>query len=158
MWRDITTEMNTSPYPGSRPSCGGNTATPACLYCTACRGYSTMSLPKALFWQWCIQGREARVFFFLARKWRCWNENAILCYGAPCPPFIGAPCSLLATVVGLSRDAEGGARCIAARMSMDAVHERKADSCSRVPTVHAGRPAGAAEERGGAHGDVGLGA
>ena len=82
-----------------------------------------------------------------------------LCYGGAPAPFIGAPCSLLAlALVGLSRGAEGGARCIAARMSMDAVHEHKADSCSRVPTVHAGRPAEAAEERGGAHGDVGLGA
>ena len=53
-----------------------------------------MSLPKALFWQWCTQGREAMVFFFLARKWLCWNENAIPRYGAARPPFIGAPCSL----------------------------------------------------------------
>ena len=118
-----------------------------------------MSLPRALFWQWSTQGREAVVFFFLARKWLCWNENAIPCYGAAPPSFIGAPGSLpvLALRKGYHVAAEGGAWCTAARLSMDAVHGRKADACSRVTTVHAGRPAGAAEERGGAHGDVDRG-
>ena len=59
-----------------------------------------MSLPRALFWQWCAQGREAMVSFSLARMWLCWNGNAILCYGAPCPPFIGASCSYLALALG----------------------------------------------------------
>ena len=99
------------------------------------------------------------VFFFLARKWLGWNENAILCYGAAPPSFIGAPGFLpvLALRKGYHVAAEGGAWCTAAQLSMDAVHGRKADACGRVTTVHAGRPAGAAEERVGAHGDVGRG-
>ena len=119
-----------------------------------------MSLPKALFWQWCTRGREAVVFFSLARKWLCWDENAILCYGAAPPPFIGAPGFLpvLALRKGYHVAAEGRAWRTAARLSMDTVHGRKAEACGRVTTVHAGRPAGAAEERGGAHGDVGRGA
>ena len=119
-----------------------------------------MSLPKALFWQWSIQGREAVVFFFLARKWLCWDENVIPCYGAAPPPFIGAPGFLpvLALRKGYHVAAEGGAWCTAAQLSMDAVHGHKADACGSAATVHPGQPAGAAEDRGGTHGDVGLGA
>ena len=100
------------------------------------------------------------VFVFLARMWLSWNENAILCYGGAPSPFIGAPglFPVLAQRKGYHMATEGGARCTAAQLSMDAVHGRKADACGRETTVHAGRPAGAAEERGGAHGDVGRGA
>ena len=41
-----TTQLDTSPYPGSRPSRGGKTATPACLYWTMVITVQ-QSLPKA---------------------------------------------------------------------------------------------------------------
>ena len=129
------TEMDTGPYPGLRPSGGGNTATPACLYCTV-EVTVQLSLPRALLRQFvlgeghngCLPPPADGYPTCWARVYKCFASNwPTPCYGGALAPFIGAAGVFLAPDVQGGLPHGSGAEELesnAAESSMDAVHQR----------------------------------